>query len=741
MALSGTWEVIRRRKRVILQSWIGVTIVAVMGSCLVTPAYQASSKILVMKAKKDAVDTSGDGLSGRFSVYSAVADVDHAKVLALSGPYNERVVSRLQLRDKKGRLIRAHDLSQARVVDKIKRWVFPRPSISIAKYEQTDVLQIETSSPDPEEAMMMANTLAEIVVEENRAQVRAECKNARVFLEDQMGKVNERYRAALLKLTDFKRQAKSVDLETETKLAAERMAELMKEKEDGVIALAQARARLGFLRQQLSKKSPEFLLASTSKENSYIETIKERLTDLKLQLAEASAQLTEKHPKILSLKEQIDTAEAELKRETEICRSSMPELTRLETQIPSLEARLKGLNASIDKSFKEFSGLPHKAFEQASLDMDLEAAPSAYGSLLDSLCHIAVTEATAFSGIRIIEPAVEPLSPAHPNKALNGVLGMFVGLALGFGLAFITERLDDTIRTAEDVRGIGPIAFIGAVPKFGAESIPLISARDPNDPLCESYRGIRTQIDVVQHMADRPLQTLMITSAGPKEGKTTTAVNLGISMAREGKKVVIVDMDLRRPSLHTYFGPSSDVGLADLLQNETFLDEAIHPTQVDGLSIITGGLPIHDPGALIESGKTGELISELTNRYDVVILDTAPLLVKSDALVLAQHVDSSVIVLESEKTTRRAVYELMQALTRAHVEPLGFVLNGCPVYKGKCLIHRHVAVRAKNHPQVKGPDSSENPGPAVEVFEPPGAMVHNTVKGKMVCEQRFTIYE
>lgn len=685
MELTRIWEVIRRRKWVILQALIVVTLVAVIGSYLITPSYEASSKILMMKARKGDIGPGSIGLSSLSSIFTTSSDIDVNKVLAASRPYLENMVFKLQLRDAEGNLIHGNKLTQTGAVSTIKERIFPKPGISISQYQGTDILQIKAASPYPQEAMMMANTLAEIMVEQNQTQVRAEYKSARIFLEDQMHKVKDRYNTALIKITDFKKQEKTLDLEIETRLAAEKMAELLKEKEDNIIDLAQARAKLSRLKEELATQSPEFLSASTLKENPHIEVLKKRLTELSLQLTQATANLTERHPQVLSLRKQIKMAEAELKKEIKVYRSSAPGLIGLQRQIASLKAHLKGVNADIDKYFSAFGELPDKVYKQAGLDMELNVTQESYSSLLDSLYEIGMAEATTLSEIRIVEPAVRPFFPVSPNKALNGTLGLFAGLVLGFGLAFVLEYLDDTIRTAEDVKQFRSISLMGTVPKFKPNKLLLISAKDPNDPVYESYRRIRNY----PTMDEKPRRSLLVTSAGPEEGKSTTVVNLGISVAREGKKVLIVDMDLRRASLHTYLDLPNETGITDLLQGKTSVSEAIQTTRVEGLSIIPSGSPFPDPGVLIDSGQMGQLISDLKTRFDVVIIDSAPILVKSDALVMAKYVDGSIIVLASEKTTRRAVNELVHVLAKAHIEPLGFVLNRFSIEKGKYFYHQY----------------------------------------------------
>jgi capsular exopolysaccharide synthesis family protein len=694
MELTRIWEIIHRRRWIIVQALIIITLIAYGGSYLVTPSYQASSKIMVKQPKMAGIDKGrlfqskniNIGLSGLSTIITTSPDVDVNKVLATSRPMINMMASRLQLRDTGGNPIKADTLVQTGMVYRIKTRIMPQPNIAITQYQDTDILEIVATSPDPEEAMMMANTLSEIMVDENQIQMRAEYRSARIFLQDEIQKVRERYNTALLNLTDFRKREKTIDLPMETKLGTEKMAELLKQKEDNIIDLARARAKLSRLREQLDEQGFEFVTSSTLQENPQIEILKRKLADLKIQLSEATADLTERHPKVQTLQDQIKTVEAELKREIDTYKASAPELVALERQIASLEAHLRGVNADIGRYFKTLGGLPDKAYKQANLDMELNVSQRAYSTLLDYLSQVGIAEATTLSEIRLVDPAVKPVSPISPNKFVNGLLGIFLGLVFGVALAFIVDYVDDTIRTPEDVREFKPIALIGAVPQFKREDIPLISAKDPNDPLYESYRKIRNHLKFID---EKPPGSLVVTCAGPGEGKSTTVANLGISAAREGKRVVIVDMDLRRPSLHSHFNLSNVGGVNDTLYGKTSMDDAIKPTQVPNLSIITSGPVPPDPGGLIESDQMGRLISGLRNRFDLLILDSAPLLVKSDALILAKYVEATIIVLESGKTTRHAIYEMMETLANAGIKPLGFVLNRFSIEKGKYYYHHY----------------------------------------------------
>ena len=689
MDLTEIWEVIRRRKWLIIQAIFVVSLSALIGSELITPLYQTSAKIMVKRAKVGVKEEAREliGLPGLSSmIIRTHADVDVNKVLATSRPYIGQLIADLQLRDDNGNLLKAEALVQEGIAATIRGKIFAETgNIRISQYAGTSILEITASSRDPLEARMMANGLADIMMDENQRLIRSEYSIARSFLEEQMSRVKERFLVALREVTEFQKQEKTIDLKLETELASKKMAELLNQQETDIIELAQTRAKMENLKQQLAKQSPDYLFADTVNDSPQIATLKKSITELDLQLTQASSELTDNHPRVQTLKDQIALAKAELKKELEVYKTSAPQLIALERQIAASDAHLAGVNADINKYLKTLGGIPDKVFSKESLGMELNVTQQIYRSLLDALYEIKMGEATTLAEIRLVESALTPYSPVSPNKGLNTVLGIFLGLVFGVALVFVLEYLDDTIRRAEDVKEFRPVTLIGTVPEFEPDRVPLIWGKDPNDPVYESYRKIRNHLK----MGERSIDTLLIMSAGPGEGKSTTVVNLGTSVAREGKKVAMVDMDLRRPSLHTYFDLPNEVGMADIVQGKASLDEAIQATRVEGLALVPSGPPFPDPGWLVESDALGRLVSDLRTRFDMVIIDSAPLLIKSDALVLARHVDGSMIILESEKTTRRAVREMMETLARADIRPLGFILNRFSIEKGKYFYHHY----------------------------------------------------
>lgn len=680
--VSRTRDLLHRRKKTFFGFWVGTILLVVIGSQTIVPMYQASSTILITTAP-GLVNTMG--LEPPDVAYGdrSVDDMGVNRVLAMSGPYLDEMIFSLQLRDDTGNLTTASSLTDAGIIAKITRRLSSNPGLNVVSHKHTGMLEILAESSAPEEAMMMSNALADIMIRENQSQVRARYRNARTFLENEIAKVRDGYDVSLKQMSDFKKKERTLDVGLETRLAVERLERLFSKKEESVLLLDRAQAKRNRLKEQLAKESPEFLSASMLRDNPQVQVLKQRLTELRLQLTKAGAELTDEHPHVVALREQMATAQVELEREIDIYQSTAPELAELERQIAMLEAQLGGVNREITAHLASLEDLSDKNLEQARLDMEINATPKQYGTLMDVLHRIGMAEATTLSQIRLIEPATRPLSPAFPEHGMNTVWGILLGLIIGCGAACVKERMDDAIQGVQDVRLPAPITFLGAVPKSNTVQVPLISFQDPNDPFCESYRKIRTHLDLLGYERRKPFRSLLMTAAVPNEGTTITAANLAISAAREGKKVVIIDADLRRPSLHHYFDLPSETGMTDLLQHRIEINQAVQSTAIRGLSIIPSGPPYPDPGALIESDAMANLLSALQTRFDLTLVDAAPFLLKADSLVLARYVDGTVIVLKSKKATRYAMGKFMEALANTWIQPVGFILNKYPSKKGK----------------------------------------------------------
>lgn len=676
MELSWIFEVLRRRKWVIIQSIVIVTAVALLGSFALTPVYEATSTIMVKTAQRPSMGNLQDiGLSNLSSIITVTPNVDITRIQGTSAPYIQNMIQRLQLRNDDGNLFTPITLTSAGLMTTIRGVFSPNPQIGIAAYLDTDALIITANSPNAEEAAMMAATLAEIMVDQNQVQMRAEFRSARDFIEDQIEKIRAKYVHNLASMTRFQKESKTIDLAEEIKLAISKMGELLKQKEDNIIDLAEAHERLKKLQDELAGQKLGNVSPGAMVGNPQIGAISKELSDLRLQLTEAQTQYTDRHPKVRGLREQIASASLELQHEIDVYRKSAPDLMALERDIAALQAHLKGVNQDVDKYMAFLQTIPDKAMGQAGIDMELKVSQGVYSTLLNYQYQIGVAEATTLSEIRIIAPAIKPIFPASPNKLLNTSVGMFLGVFFGLGMVFLSEYLDDTIRTSDDLKAYKPIDVIGNIPWYKSKNMLTDLNTYPGGPVFESYRAIRNYLKLHAAISGFEANCLLIASPGVGEGKSTVVANLGVVTAHEGKRVLVIDLDLSRPTIHNIFNISNRIGVSDVLMGKTSLSESVCASGIDGLSVIPSGPIPHDAARLIDSDAVGRLVSDAVSQFDQVIIDSAPILFKNDAIILSKYSNAMLVIIESGKTQRYVVHQLVEMLQSHHIQPLGFVIN------------------------------------------------------------------
>ena len=268
------------------------------------------------------------------------------------------------------------------------------------------------------------------------------------------------------------------------------------------------------------------------------------------------------------------------------------------------------------------------------------------------------------------------MTPISSRKRLNILLAAVVGIMLGGGFAFLIEYLDDTIKSPEDIVQTLGLSPLGTISRINGKSHQdrLITVAYPRSPISEAYRILRTNIQF--SAVDRPLETLLVSSPNPIEGKSITLANLGVVMAQAGLSVVLVDSDLRRPMLHKVFGLSNKEGLTTtLLDGEPYLDSRLQATQVENLRVLTSGPLPPNPSELLGSQKMKSLIENLKEKADIVLFDSPPILAVTDAAVLARQVDGVLLVADAGHTRRELARQAKEDLLKVGANILGVVLN------------------------------------------------------------------
>ena len=342
------------------------------------------------------------------------------------------------------------------------------------------------------------------------------------------------------------------------------------------------------------------------------------------------------------------------------------------TASANLSAAENQLNAQIKAITKEIGQLPGKDVAQAAALSNQQAV------LKGQLAQLQVAGATASTGLEMVTPATAPGSPSSPKPAEDGLLGLIAGLAIGTAAAFLRDTLDDTLSSGDAVERVIDAPVLATVPMVSSWRKKIkpvvISVSEPTSQPAEAYRSLRTSLQFVRQ--DRPLRTILVTSPSAGDGKTATVVNLGAVFAQAGSRVVLVSCDLRRPGLSQFFAPSGHAELSSVLAGDARLDEAVTPVpDVQGLwTLGTRGI-LGNPTELLSSQQMRSVLTELAQGFDIVLIDSPPVLPVADAMILSGYADGVLLVVATGQTRRAELRRTREKLSQAGAAVVGAVLN------------------------------------------------------------------
>ena len=376
-------------------------------------------------------------------------------------------------------------------------------------------------------------------------------------------------------------------------------------------------------------------------------------------------------------------------------------------------AAIRGLLDSTQEEYQELANLetrtPAQEDQLVSLETRLVSLRATYATMLS------YTSSGPSNVLNVIEPAVAPAQPVSPNVLLNTILAAALGLLAVAGIAFVSEQLDDSIKSADAVREVANLNNLGMITQIRgdrgqSEIYRMVTLLYPRSITAEAYRSLRVNVEFAS--LDEPIKTLLVTSAAPGEGKSITASNLAVVFAQAGRRVLLVDADLRWPSIHNYFDLPNDHGLTTLLRGEaTDVDSVTHPTEQPNLRVLTTGPLPPNPAEQLGSQRMQIVIEMLRDYADVVIFDSPPLLAVADAAVLSAFADGSLLVIDASRSRRRQVAVATAALSHAGAKILGAVLNRVAGSDSFHYAGHYGEVNPASRPEMQA-GRAETPGPS-----------------------------
>jgi capsular exopolysaccharide synthesis family protein len=580
------WNIVIRRKWVILLSFVLAYVCIILVGNVITKQYKAKARILVETTDTLTSFMTGLGLQKAPSTSTPDDDYDTNIAMATIRPLLEQVIQALQLKDGDGSALDPEDLVKWSLVHKLYK---PRPYMKVDQYEDsTRMLEITGTSRDPKLAADMCNTLADLFIKDRIRKTENEYKSARIFIEGEIQKVQQQY---------YKDLADTMELM----------------KKEGFVNLDVENQKLNELRSQLN--------------------------ELRLSLVVKSVDVSKEHPDYKAIAEEIET-----------------------------------VNKSIDA---ELAKTPAHLAEKAKLDASTSVDKTLYQQLRTYLIEVGVAESVTLSKIRLESPAVPPTKIHFPKPIHVYVLGFLLSVFWGFFMGFFVEYIDETARTPRDLRAIKQLPpLLGTVPESGRlGNNATISGLERTSPLVEAYRSIRNNLqDGFAGAAGTKLGVIVVTSSIPGEGTTSVVSNLALAFKEAGRKVVVVDLNLRKPAVHKFLRVDAAKGVADVLADPAALERTII-RDADGLDVLPAGDVPANPAGAIESAGLKELVAKLRAKYDVVMLDTPPVTCVDDPIIVGKQADIVLMVVAASMPTVAVVEQARQALDNGHIGRVALVFN------------------------------------------------------------------
>jgi capsular exopolysaccharide synthesis family protein len=695
-------HVLLKRKWIVLSCFVLIVSAVLIATLRSTPIYDAVGSIAVNRMDPVTLNLKDSENPGYD--YSDPTDLDTEVRILHSDSLAWQVIKQLGL-DKTPGAAPASSSSLGLTTDnqfdsdKASQMIASfKSNLSVILEPNTRVIDIHYRSPDKYLAARAVNALASAYVEQNFKTRFESTEQTSDWLSKQLIDLQMKVETSQEKLVKYQKDHEILGIDEKQNITTSKLDELNRE----LTGAESARMEKESLYRLIQAGDSDSIAAAANiattttsgSASSLLQKLQEEHADLKIQIAKLGAQFGPSYPKIAELTDQLKEVDAQ----TEVERKKVVE--RLRGDYLAALARENLLRTALDQQKQDENQLNESAIEYNFLKRDAETNRTLYENLLEKLKEAGVTAGLRSNNIRPVDLARVPSSPAEPNLFRNLSFASVLGLTTGILLAFVLEGLDNTVRTLEQAQAISMLPSLGIIPlgSGGAsytstgrrltfagskESMELITKSRPQSQMAEAYRALRTSLLLTSVGA--PPKVILVTSALPEEGKTTTCINCAIVLAQKGGRVLLIDSDLRRPGIHRTLGIVPKTGLTNVLTGSATLQQAIvRSPLVPSLSVLPAGTPPPNPAELLASGKMGEVLETLREQYDHIVIDTPPTLPVTDAVIMATRADAVILVIRAGSTTKHALRQARDILLQVNARISGVLLNavnlGSPDY-------------------------------------------------------------
>ena len=682
------WLIIRRRKAIIIFTVVLVGILTATMPYMVgpPPIYKASSRVRYERS------TTVTGLLQESVSVSEGSDISTQAEVIRSFPVMERVAKQMSLIEKD---VESSDIRKS--PDLLGVIYEAQGHVEVAQEGTTNILKITATAPDPKQAERYATLTAEAYREENIYNRNRQVIEAMKLVEQQLSTLESSLRESEQTLREFKEQEGQVFVTEEAKEALMQYQKLEAEQEKLERVKKEVTTQLESLKKSGTEAIPNRVYSDEVE--ALIATLNKRMVDLTQDRNALLINYKPQHALVQEIERKIKSVKEEIIRE-------------LDAKLATFAERERAVKESSERYRQRYLSLPQAAIQLARLERDVMVNSTLYQQLKGKHQEFMIRGAERIEEVTIIEPAQIPSMPTNaPNLPLNAFLGMLMGSVVGLVSAFIKESMDTSIGTIEDVESFLKVPVLGVIPRVERKDVEreiqkqfkekldrdaldmyfhLVSIFDPMSPLAEGYRSLRTNIQFAG--GAQGLRSLAFVSAGASEGKTTTVVNLAVALAQEGRRILLLDADLRKPQVHHRLGLEQSPGLSevllgtvqpveatrtvtDLMLGRLGIDQVMNTPGIDNLNVIPSGTLPPNPSEFLNSPHLRTLIDTMRQEYDMIIFDCPPILPVTDGITLGSMVDGMVMVYQVGKVGRNALRRAKTLLENAKATLVGIVLS------------------------------------------------------------------
>lgn len=687
VTLRDYWRIMRRRKGIVIFTVVllGFFSFLIANLWKPSPIYKAASKVQINSPESlNSINAQYMGMAG-----GGTDQLETQRSIITSFPVIQRAVDRLKL------------CSDCETKEDSTRMVLALESyIQTSQEGYTNIISIEATGRTGEEARLRADAVAEVFAAYNNDQKNDKAKKHREFVEQQRKEARVTLSLAEDSVQIYREQEQLVSIDAQASVILNQINTATQTKNQLEQDVRGIEAMLREIEENKGLSDRTVQGANRTRVGDAFINLSQQLSNVLLERNSMLVQYTENHPKVLQLQSKVDELNQSLKDE-------------LKARRQALSRDQEAARDLLQKSQAEYDLLPGKGLELGRLQREVALRQQVVGVLEEEYQNARIREADKIEEVTVLQRAVTPEEETNPhNPAQRALMGVILGLVLGIVFAVVAESLDTSIGTVEDVQEYTGTQVVGIIPYIDIDDVraslrrrgvdvsdektvqrkaQLVAFFDPQSTMAESYRTLRTNIEFVT--IEKGVKCLMVTSSMLREGKSTTIANLAMTMAQLGKRTLLVDCDLRKPTMAKLFGLDKEPGMTevivgnydwhqvirtvtDIVTGGMGMEDILQTQGISNLHIIPSGSIPPNPAELLNSRRMSEFIAEVREAYDVVLFDSPPSLQVTDAAILGKKVDGALVVYKVGEISRTSLKRSTSLLKSVQIELLGIVLNG-----------------------------------------------------------------